>query len=167
VPHPRDGSVLLDAGEGQDGSSAFLAREQAGALVVEPRLQDVVVAGFDAAGARLLLLPHPSFDNVARVVAWPTLDEIAALEGQQRGLEHFLDFYGFFLGSGRVLLSTGEGPPVLCTAGLDPIAYLDLRGTSLGDDVEMVSMLGLGEEMFGAQLWADGVTIATAWRVPG
>jgi hypothetical protein len=69
TPHPGDGSVVLDAGEGQDGSHVAVVRVESERLVVEPWIENVVVAGFDPGGQRLLLTPHPSFEGRATIVA--------------------------------------------------------------------------------------------------
>ncbi len=164
VPHPWDGSVVLDAGEGQDGSRAFVVRASGSQLTIEPLFQNVVIAGFDEAGGCLLLTPHPSFDNIARLVTWPTLEEIGSVEGGD-DVDGSFDLYGFLLGSGRALLSVVEAPPLVCTPELQPIARvaMELRGV---DEPVFELMASLSDDVFAAELWVDGASSLTIWRLP-
>jgi hypothetical protein len=104
IAHPQDGSVLLEAGMGQDGSVLFSARVTARKLTVSAVLENVVPGGFDPAGDRLLLVPHVSYGEDAFVVTWPGLARIAAVTPDGIGLDgDEFDYYGCFLGEDRVL----------------------------------------------------------------
>lgn len=166
MPHPRDGSVVLDAGEGQNGSRIFVVRSVRGRLEVEALLDDVVAACFDAAGDRLLLTPYPSFENRARVVNWPSLDELASFNGEVDRLYGRLDLYGCFLRADSVLLSRVEQPPIVCDSNLVPVALVQLGASSLGPNAQAETVVGLSPNAFGAQLWAEDASSATAWRLP-
>lgn len=160
VPHPGDGWVALDAGEGQDGSTVFRVREENGRLVAEELMSDAVLAGFDPSGSRVLITPHPSFGGPAEVLSWPGLDPIAALDDLD------LDIYGAFAGADRVLLSTFEEGPLLCTGDLEPLGLLDLSAYPVAD-FEDTQLLGLGPDTFALDLYHDGAGHTTVWRIPG
>ena len=157
VPHPHDGSILLDAGEGQDGSRIFIAREAAGRLQVQAVLNNVVAAGFDRAGERLLLTPHPSFNTGVSLVSWPSLDPLITLTAEDVG--DGFDLYGCFIGD-QVLLTCYEHGAVLCSSGLEPLAWVQL-----GDGTPEC-IVGVTHDAFGVDLWRDRSVSATVWRLP-
>jgi hypothetical protein len=157
VPHPHDGSILLDAGEGQDGSRIFVAREAGGHLHVQKVLDNVVAAGFDATGERLLLTPHPSFNTGVSLVSWPSLDPLNTLTAEDVG--DGFDLYGCFVGD-RVLLKCYERGTVLCSSSLEPLAWVQL-----GDGTPEC-LVGMTRNAFGVDLWQDGAASATVWRLP-
>ncbi len=106
TPHPTDGSVVLDAGEGQDGSQVFVVRIDGDGerLVVEKKAEDVVVSGFDSTGERLLITPHPNLADRVAVLAWPSLDVLAEAYHDELGCVP--DFYGCFVDDDCILLRT-------------------------------------------------------------
>lgn len=143
-----------------------MVRSVRGRLEVEALLDDVVAACFDAAGDRLLLTPHPSFENRARVVNWPSLDELASFNGEVDRLYGRLDLYGCFLRADSVLLSRVEQPPIACDSNLVPVALVQLGASSLGPNAQAETVVGLSPNAFGAQLWTEDASSATAWRLP-
>jgi hypothetical protein len=119
VAHPHDGSVLLDAGEGQDGSHIFVASASDDQLTVDLVLEDVVAAGFAPAGDRLLITPHPSFNDPVSVLTWPDLHPAASITlADMDGIDDQFDLYGCFLSDSRILLKTFEHGLLLCSADL-------------------------------------------------
>ncbi len=164
--HPTDGSVVLDAGEGQDGSRLFVTTSAAGKLSIVPLLDNVVAAAFDPSGTRLLLTPHPSFENRAQVLGWPSREVMGSISGDDLGLDSMLDVYGCFLGPERVLLSVIEADPVLCTSDLRAVGLLDLADASSGADGVIEGLVGLDDHMFAAQTWRGSTSSACVWQVP-
>ncbi|WP_250035563.1 hypothetical protein [Paractinoplanes maris] len=168
VPHPHDGSILLDAGLGQDGSATFVTRVLGDRLAVKPMREDVSVSGFDPSGGRLLLTPHPGFGDVATVVDWPALRPLAQLSGAGLAFDDGgLDLYGCFLSDDRIVLQAGEYEDygvLVCSADLTPVAWLDL-GHAPGES-EVSSVWGVGPDLIAVEVWADGEATAAVWRVP-
>ena len=169
IVHPRDGSVLLAAGMGQDGSQLFAARVASQRLSVSPVLENVVACGFDPAGDRLLLVPHVSYGPEAFVVAWPSLARIVAVTPGGNGLaEDPFYFCGCFLDQDEVLLTTVHPDglrPVICSGNLDPRALATLPGYGSDSGLELVSVLGTAPGTFAAELEGHGTTLATVWRL--
>lgn len=166
IPHPHDGTVLLDAGMGQNGSTTFRARVSGDHLAVEQLWEDVVLSGFDPSGGRLLLMPHPSFADTVRVVNWPDLHEMAVLSGAELEFaDGGIDLYGCFLSEERVVLQASEAEEnglLVCTADLTPVAWLDLDPPG----GELSSFMGVGPDLIVAEVWVDGEGTSTVWRVP-
>jgi hypothetical protein len=166
IVHPRDGSVLLDAEMGQDGSQLFAARLASRRLSVSPVLENVVAGGFDPAGDRLLLLPHPSYGPEASVVAWPSLTPVAAVTPSRIGLtDQAFDFYGCFLDEDDVLLKTYDHRLLICSGDLDSKALVTLQGYGSDSGLELASVLGTASGTFAAELEGHDTTLATVWRV--
>lgn len=86
IANPADGSVLLNAGEGQDGSEVFTVRDTSSQIRIEHLLENVVTSGFSPDGDRLLVLPHPSFEGPAIVASWPSMDPIGTASPQAAGI---------------------------------------------------------------------------------
>ena len=167
VPHPTDPVVLLDAGEGQDGSQVFAATVGGAEVHGRRLLENVVAAGFSPAGDLLLVTPHPSFEPVVRLLDWPSLSEVARLTAADLGWpDDELDLHGCFLDDDLVLLSTVEHGPVLTDGRLQPVARLDLSEGSPGPDAETTSLLGVAERRFAVELWSEGQHRAGLWSVP-
>jgi len=160
VPHPSDGWVALDAGEGQDGSTVFRVREEGGRLLAEELMSDAVLAGFDPSGSRVLITPHPSYGGPAEILSWPGLEPLASLD---EDLD--FDIYGAFVGADRVVLSTYEQGPLLCDGDLRPLGWLDLSAYPV-EDFEDTQLLGLGTGIFALDLYHDGSGHTTVWRIP-
>ncbi|MBL7260628.1 hypothetical protein [Paractinoplanes lichenicola] len=169
VPHPYDGSIVLDAGMGQDGSAAFVARVAGDRLSIEPLREDVVVSGFDPSGRHLLLMPHPGFDDVATVLEWPSLHTTAELSGATLAFDDGgIDMYGCYLSDNRIVLQAGEveqNGALLCSAGLTPLAWLEFPPNDPTDS-ELVSIHGVGPNLFAAEVWSDGAETVAVWRLP-
>lgn len=167
VAHPADGSVLLDAGEGQDGSQVFMVRDIGGQISVQHVLEDVVIGGFSPDGDRLLILPHPSYEGPATVVSWPGLDPIGTASPQAAGISgDMFDLYGCFLDTDRVLLKTMEDRLVLASGDLAALTQVSLSTPSPGKDYRIGLILGLGPNLFAAELWAEGHKTTTVWELP-
>lgn len=167
IMHPRDGSVLLEAGMGQDGSQLFAAHLARGRLSVTPVLENVNIGGFDPAGERLLLVPHVSGGEEATVVAWPSLTPVAAIAPGRNGLaDDPFSFYGCFLDHDEVLLTTGHPDglrPVICSGDLAPRALVTLPGYGSDTGLELVSVFGTAPGTFAAELEKHDTAVATVW----
>ncbi|MFI6257436.1 hypothetical protein ACIBCL_15230 [Micromonospora zamorensis] len=167
VPHPHDGSVVLDAGMGQDGSSIYVARVLGDRVKVELVAEDVVAASFAPSGDRLLLMPHPSFDDEISVLEWPSRRTLARLHADDLAIEDFaFDLYGCFLSDQRVLVKTSEHGLLLCSGELSPLAWISLNPPSQTGDVEVETTLGVAEDVFAADVWDGKSFSATVWRIP-
>jgi hypothetical protein len=167
VPHPRDGSVLLNAGMGQDGSQTYVARAVDGRLAIEAATQDVLAASFAPSGDRLLLMPHPSFDNEVSVLGWPNRRLVARLTTDELAIgDDGFDLYGCFLSDGRILLKTFEHGLLLCSGDLRPRAWVDLD-TAVGvSGANLSTVLGVADDAFAVEVWHGNSAIATVWRIP-
>ena len=115
LAHPHDGSVVLDAGEGQDGSSIFQVRANGDELHVERILENAVAADFTPSGSRLLVTPHPSFGGPVRVLSWPDLTLLHELSEDVLDEDEGFDLYGCFLSETRAILSVSGASPLVCT----------------------------------------------------
>jgi hypothetical protein len=165
VPHPRDGSVVLDAGMGQDGSLVYLARAVNDSLAVEKIAEDVVVASFAPSGDRLLLTRHPSFEDEASILEWPSRRQVARLHSEDLAVDDLaFDLYGCFLSDHRILLETNEHGILVCSRDLDPVAWLDLP--PYGNDTDLGTMLGVATNVVAVEIWINGSSHATVWRLP-
>jgi hypothetical protein len=168
LPHPHDGSVLLDAGEGQDGSRGYLARVSGDRLYVDEVFTDVVVADFSPSGRHLLLVPHPSSANVVSLLEWPERRSIAVLDSADLDFNTSFDFYGCFIRNDTVVMKTvGEGLLVAGNA-LSDVARIRLSGldVEVNGDIAIDAMIGLGDDTIGVDVWRDGHEHATIWRIP-
>ena len=166
TPHPSDGSILLEAGEGQDGSTVFIVHAGSVDIEVEQILENVTAAGFSPTGDRLLLTPHPNFDSNAAILRWPALERMASLSPSDLDLEGDLfEFYGCFLDDDAILLKTYEHGLILCDGTLTPTARLDLTQPAFPDDIEIESVLGIGHRAFAVGIWSDGSSISTIWTL--
>ncbi|CCH20899.1 hypothetical protein MILUP08_45793 [Micromonospora lupini str. Lupac 08] len=167
VPHPHDGSVVLDAGMGQDGSAIYAARVAGDRITVELIAEDVVSTSFAPSGDRLLLMPHPSFDDEISLLEWPSGRTVARLHADDLALEEFaFDLYGCFLSDKRILVQTSEHGLLLCSGELRPVAWISLNPPSQSGDVEVSMALGVTEDVFAADLWDGESSSATVWRIP-
>jgi hypothetical protein len=158
--------VLLDAGEGQDGSYIFWVRIAGDDLVATKVLEDEVAAGFDPAGDRLLLTPRPSFDSVARLAGRPDLEEVATLRAAEIGFDDdCFDLYGCFLDSDLIILSTGGHGPIITGGSLDSARRLDFSGSASADGPGQGPMFGAGRRRFATALWRDRRTTISVWEL--
>lgn len=165
TPHPTDGSLLLDAGEGQDGNYLFAARVASDRLAVERVAENVIAAGFSPAGDRVLLTPHPSFENAVVVATWPSLAHLSLITPEQLDVDDHFDFHGCFLDDDSVLLKTYENGAVLCDGELRPRAWVDLDAGGRFTGVQLDTLLGTGVGLFGASLWMNDSSRTTVWAV--
>lgn len=161
-----DGGVVVDAGEGQDGSKVFVASVADDRLSVELLVQNVTVAGFSPSGSRLLLTPHPSFEDVVTLLDWKTRRPVARLSSETAGLtdDQGFDFYGCYAGEDRVLLLTHSSGVLACDGDLDPIGWVDLGG-ALSGDAEIGSLIGLGPSTFTVEVWRGGEGRTSVWSL--
>lgn len=165
TPHPRDGSVLLGAYGGQSFSELFVARQQGEDLVIDFLLRDVGDVAFDPEGTSLLIAPNPSNENVARAVAWPGLEEKGRIEGDIDSPDgSALGESGVFLGKDLILLPTVDGPTLLCSSRLKPLAEIGPAGSPLAAGHRQI--LGLEEDVFAVRAWMGGERSASVWRLP-
>lgn len=140
MPTP-DGSVILLDGQGQDGNEVFAVEVRDRRLGDRKLWENAIAAAFAPGGDRLLDVPHPSFENRVRLLAWPSLQERASPSGDEE-IGAF-DLYGFFLGTDRIVLSRYDMPPLLCDASLRPLAALDLSSSTLGPDATAETLVAL------------------------
>lgn len=173
VSHPDKGSVILDAAMGQDGALIYAVRVLDGRIRVDLLAENVVAAGFAPSGDRLLLMPHPSFEDEISVLEWPGQRPLARLHADDLAIEDFgFTLYGCFLSDRRVLLRTTHGL-LLCTGELSPVAWLSLCPPSETSDVEASTGCGVAEAVFGVaeDVFAADVRCGkslswTLWRIP-
>jgi hypothetical protein len=193
LPHPYDGSVLLDAGEGQDGSEIFRVRVVDGRLDAVSILGDAIAADFSPSGDRLLVTPHPSFtDEGVRVLSWPDLEPIAAIDdgiladadadadaddtdddddGDDGDDDYFgddsapgFDLYGCFLTDDLIVLGVYESAPLLCRGDLTPIGRVALPPPY--DEATPTSLSGRAADAFDLDLYLGrDDSVATVWRI--
>lgn len=162
--HPTDGSLLLDAGEGQDGSYLFTARATSDRLTVEHIAINVIAAGFSPTGDRLLLTPHPGSCDEVVMAGWPSLEHLSAITPDQLEVDDHFDFYGCFLDDG-VLVKTYENGVVLCDSELRPRAWVDLDAGGRFSGAELGTLLGTGSGHFAASHWINGSSHTTVWTI--
>jgi hypothetical protein len=160
-PHPYDGSAVICAGEGQDGSQVFRVRVAAGRLAVEPLAVNEIALGFSPDGDRPLMVNHPCFDGTLRLVDWPGLGEHARWAGRPA------DHGSGFLDSDRLLVGeVGDGIErlLICAADLGPHTVVELPDLARGATVEALHVID--RDTFGVDLWRDGRTTAATFRLP-
>ncbi|MFJ2084739.1 hypothetical protein ACIOBK_19590 [Micromonospora chokoriensis] len=173
VPHPHDGSVVLDAAMGQDGALIYVAQVLNDRIKVQPVAEDVVAADFAPSGDRLLLMPHPSFDNKVSVLEWPSRRPLAQRHADDLAIDDFaFDLYGFFLSDRRILLKTYEHGLLLCTGELSPVAWINLDPPTESNDVKATvpgateAVFGVAEDVFAADIRVGRTLSWNLWRVP-
>lgn len=111
-PHPRGHLALFEYTMGQDGALLFAAWAADGKIRCRELLgpDDALCAGFDAEGQHLLLVPYPGGHEAARVLSWPTLDEVGRVYANAVGSERGWGPAGCFAHDGSLLLTIkGEG----------------------------------------------------------
>ncbi len=163
--HPHDGSVILEAAQGQDGGVTYLVRVVGDVLQVERILEDVTAADFSPSGDRLLVMPYSGMGHEAQMLSWPGLTLLAELSGDDvlDGDEHF-DSFGSFLSESRVVMSVAGGMPLVCSADLAPEGRVALPPEYAG--AEAVMMVGLAENTIGLRLYLEDAQLAaTVWQV--
>jgi hypothetical protein len=165
IPHPSDGTAVLDAGEGQDGSQVFAVTAAHDKLAIRPLAENVVVGGFDPGGSRLLLTPHPSYPSEVSVVTWPELHSVRTVTAGDAGVGNDdFDLYGFFLDEKNVLLKTVEGRMALFNRDLQFTATVNLAG-ELPDASVIETVMGTGPGLFAAEVWQGDSRSAFVWRL--
>lgn len=164
--HPADGSVLLDLGEGQDGSSLYRVRVTGDRLTVDRIMENTVAAGFSPDGTRLLLLPHPSFDELPQVVSWPGLEVLSIADLGASGLgEDEIDHYGCFLHDDRILLTTREQGLWLANGDLGAISPINLPESVTAGSRDFSLTIGLSADTFSTRIWRGDSDVTTVWRL--
>jgi hypothetical protein len=145
---------------------AALAREARKKGPVEHLLENVVASGFSPDGDRLLVLPHPSFQSPAIVASWPSMDPIGTASPQAAGInDDAFDLYGCFLDTGRVLLKTVEDRLLLAFGDLAALTQVSLTAPTPGKNYSIGLILGLGPNLFAAELWTDRQKTTTVWEL--
>lgn len=166
IPHPTDGAVVLDLGEGQDGSTVYVVRAVGDRLDIRLVLRDVVAASFSPEGERLLVLPHPSYPALPRVLDWPSLEVVATTDVRTTGLgPDDFDLYGCFLGDERVLLSVYEDGLWVARADLTGLEPVVLPREITGEEFEIGAVMGLSSRSFALKLWRPDHEVMTVWRI--
>jgi hypothetical protein len=148
------------------GSQVLAVRVEHDRLAVETILHNRVTAGFSPSGDRLLLTPHPSFDETVAVLAWPDQRQIATLAPADLDVDDSFDWYGFFIRDHHIVLKTIEHGLLLCDEGLRPQAWIKVAAPALGDAPEIDEVAALGQNLFAVEHWANGESITAVWRLP-
>ena len=161
--HPSDGTVLIELGEGQDGSRLFRVRIATDRLTVDPIAEDTVAATFGANGRHLLLLPHPSYtDPGVRLVTWPDLDEVASLTTDALGWpEDAFQLYGCHLADDLIVLATYEHGVLATNGQLEDPTAVEFEGVA--GEFEM--MFGVGSRHLLTSHWTGGQASWNVWRL--
>lgn len=161
--HPSDGSVVIDFGEGQDGSLLVVAGAQGSRLDVTEIGANTSCAGFSPDGERLLLMPHPSFPAAPRTMSWPSMHEAGVVEG----LEVDFDLYGSYLSPTRVILKSYDEGLFIADRDLAETTAVTLNGPDFDENHEIESVFGISSTRFGATIWIGGRSQGTLWELSG
>jgi hypothetical protein len=130
--HPDGRTLVIDAGEGQDGSFIFWLRASAsGIQVTEMPGKDRIFGGFDPPGDRYVTLPHSEdHENGIQVHRFPSGEVLARIEWfdlMGSDLDDRFDYYGCFVNDELILVGTTLGRLLLLSATtLQPHAGLVL-----------------------------------------
>jgi len=168
--HPTDGSVVLEAAEGEDGSHIFVVRRLGDRLEVELVGQDMVAADFSPSGSRLLVTPHLSLvDDEVMVFDWPAMTRRDRLTGEQAGRDEdddiFFHTYGCFLDEDRILLLTNTNGVLLCEDDLKRRTPLDLSAAPQVPEAEVAALYGLSPTTFAVRLWQNRRLVTAVWAI--
>jgi hypothetical protein len=127
------------------------------------------VADFSPSGRHLLLVPHPSFDNVVSLLEWPGRQTIGKLDSADLDLNSGFDFYGCFLRNDAVVIKTYVEGLLVADIALNDVARIPVPGLEVSEngDVALDTVIGLGDDTIGVDVWRDGREHATIWRIPG
>lgn len=137
---------------GQSGSSTYKIELAGGSLRVEEILvgQDPVIAGFNPSGTKLLVTPYPDDPEVARVFAWPSLEETGRLTADELDAENGIGLPGCWVDEERIALYAVEDSLILTDQDLgSPVRAdfpIDLRESG---DIESLKSLEPGRVAVG------------------
>ncbi len=152
--HPLDSIVLLELAMGQDGSHTLQVDISATHLQLTELFpgEDLVVAGFNSSGTALLLLPHPNDPETARVVHWPTLQEVGHLNAQAVGADLGFGLAGCWIDDQRVALYLMEDSIIVTDGVLSNPTRINLP-LNLGDEADVESMRTIEAGVIEATIW--------------
>ncbi|WP_366816924.1 hypothetical protein [Myxococcus xanthus] len=145
--HPSSPTLLVELPMGQSGSSTYKIELAGGSLRVEEILagQDPVIAGFNPSGTKLLVTPYPDDPEVARVFAWPSLEETGRLTADELDAENGIGLPGCWVDEESIALYAVEDSLILTDQDLgSPVRAdfpIDLRESG---DIESLKSLEPG-----------------------
>lgn len=159
LAHPDGQSAIVELPMGQDGTYVLAVSVLDGELQLREILpaDEVIPCGFNPQGTRLLLAPYPNDPEIAQVLTWPDLAEVAQLEAADVGAELGFGIYGCYVGDDLVVLIAVERGLVVADAQLRGACFLDRPGLpAVGDDAEIESVQSLGGDRIAVGLWQSG-----------
>lgn len=164
-----DGSVILDAGEGQDGSHLFSAQIEGDTFKIRKFGRDGVFGSFSPTGDRLLLLPHPMSDEPVTLKTWPDLKRVAALDIDDVEMDEDdgFDVDGFHLHDDQIILRTFENRLLACSGSLEPKAWIDADLPLDPDGNPAVTgIIGLTRDTIAMETFTGDGPLVSMWRIP-
>lgn len=156
--HPRDPVAVIEFAMGQDGCVALRVGidDPQGSPSLRAteilRVEDAVFAGFDAAGERLLVVPHPSDPDALRVLAWPSLDELGRLSTEHLGTEIGIGLPACWVDDDCIAAYAIEDSLIVTDGSLRNPARVALP-IDFGDDGDLESLTSLRPGRVAAGVW--------------
>jgi len=152
--HPSEPVVLAEFAMGQDGCVVVRVAVHGDRLDVQEVLagQDAVIAGFDASGTRVLIVPHPNDPDAVRVLSWPSLDELARLSAEDLDTEIGIGLPACWVDDDRIALYAIEDSLVIADALLRSPERVSLPVIP-GDDGDIESLLSLAHGRIAVGTW--------------
>jgi hypothetical protein len=154
IPHPTELVVVIEFPMGQDGCVAQRVEVISGSLRVDEILcgQDPVIAGFNPSGTRLLVTPYPDDPETARVLAWPSMDEIGRLSADDLAAEIGIGLAACWIDEKRIAIYAMEDSLVVTNESLgEPVRarlLLDFR-----DEGDLETLVSLDAGRVAAGVW--------------
>ncbi|WP_221937751.1 hypothetical protein [Rhodococcus sp. KBS0724] len=154
IPHPTELVVVIEFPMGQDGCVAQRVEVISGSLRVDEILcgQDPVIAGFNPSGTRLLVTPYPDDPETARVLAWPSMDEIGRLSADDLVTEIGIGLAACWINEERIAIYAMEDSLVVTNESLgEPVRarlLLDFR-----DEGDLETLVSLDAGRVAAGVW--------------
>jgi hypothetical protein len=157
TPHPSEPVVTIEVPMGQDGCVVQRVQIDGGSLQAEEILrgEDPVIAGFDPSGSRLLVTPYPDDPESARVLSWPSLDEIGRLSAADLGTDLGIGIAACWIDEARIALYAMEDALVLADGHLGNPERLSFP-VEFGDNGDLESLTLLEPGRIAAGVWIAG-----------
>jgi hypothetical protein len=95
-------------------------------------------------------------------------ETIAELDSADLELNDSFDFYGCFLNNDAVMIKTYEAGLLVARTALTDVSRVRLPGLEVNENggVVLDTVIGLGDDTVGVDLWSDEREHATIWRIP-